>query len=145
MLGQHDSATLALEAWCCHPLVALPLEASLAPCLAPEVITPALACLPHETIRARHVRLCCDGRTVAIASNWYVPERLTPVMNALLASTDTPFGRVVAPLNFRRTLLDSQSAARDDAILTHHALLTMPDRRPLAYVIECYRPAVLQF
>ncbi len=41
------------------------------------------------------------------ADNWFVPARLTAAMNALLDSTQTPFGAVIAPLGPIRRTLDS--------------------------------------
>jgi hypothetical protein len=67
-------------------------------------------------------------------------------MNQQLATTNIPFGKVVATLNFRReTLAASPHAAGcpKDTILAHRALLRLPDGAPLALLIECYLPANL--
>lgn len=97
---------------------------------------------PAAPLGYRHVGLSCGGRTLSVAHNWYVPERLTPAMNATLAATRTPFGKVAAPLDFRRERLDSRRGARPecpaDTILSHRALLRLPDGRPLALLVECY-------
>lgn len=91
----------------------------------------------------RHVRLSCGEQVLSEAHNWYVPARLTPQMNDLLARTDTPFGQVAAPMGFRRERLSSKRGALPGCpaatILSHRALLRLPDGQALAYVLECYR------
>ena len=95
----------------------------------------------------RHVRLACGTNVLSEAHNWYVPGRLTPAMNAALAATTIPFGKVAAPLGFRRERLDSKRGARPECprgtILSHRALLRLPDGRPLALLVECYTRANL--
>lgn len=90
----------------------------------------------------RHVRLSCGKATLSVAHNWYVPARLTPAMNATLSGTRTPFGKVAAPLGFKRERLDARRGPRPecpaDTILSHRALLRLPDGRPLALLVECY-------
>lgn len=82
---------------------------------------------------------------LSVAWNWYVPARLTPAMNETLRATDTPFGKVVAPLRFRREALSSVAGAAENCpagtVSTHRARLMLPDGRPLAYLIECYTAA----
>ena len=63
---------------------------------------------PGEPVRYRHVRLVCGDKLLSEADNWYVPARLTPEMNRLLDETDTPFGRVIRDLNFRRETLSAR-------------------------------------
>lgn len=96
----------------------------------------------------RHVRLSCGGVTLSEAHNWYVPARLTGQMNATLANTDTPFGKVAAATGFVRQRLDSKRGAMPSCpagtILSHRALLRLPDGSPLALVIECYSAANLR-
>jgi len=152
VLSRHDSATLALEEWCMARGFAQParLTAQLvtggeqAP--AAEIGT-SLGLAKGETVALRNVRLSCGTRVLSIAWNWYVPERLTPEMNETLRSSDTPFGKVVAPLHFRRKPLAviPGPAANCPAgtISTHQAMLILPDGRPLAYLVECYTAANL--
>jgi hypothetical protein len=88
-------------------------------------------------------------------------------MNRLLDTTDTPFGRVVQALHFRRrtisvTLLwqplpegwEMSPAASDGrsgklvapaAVLQHRAVLTLPDGTPFSEVVETYTGNVLAF
>jgi len=95
----------------------------------------------------RHVRLACHGTVLSEAFNWYIPARLTPEMNATLATTRTPFGTVAAPLAFTRTPLATiPGRARPcpaGTISSHRAVLHLPDGRALAYLIECYTAAIL--
>lgn len=149
-LAAQDSATAALGAWCASRKFAAPATVSAA--LLPGGMHRVPGDLPALLQSAdpsgyRHVRLSCGGRVLSEAHNWYVPARLTPSMNAVLAASDTPFGKVAAPLRFRRERLSSQRGADPgcpaDTILTHRALLRLPDGAPLALVTECYTPANL--
>jgi hypothetical protein len=71
-------------------------------------------------------------------------------MNEALSSTDTPFGKVVAPLNFRRVPLTAESRrgrGKDcpaGTIRTNRARLELADGKPLALLIECYTNANLK-
>jgi hypothetical protein len=79
------------------------------------------------------------------ARNWYVPARLTPAMNGLLGTTQTPFGKVVAPLGLHRQPLPPgmASPARCPAGTIHHvtAVLRRNDGQPISLVSECYTRA----
>lgn len=145
-LAAQDSATAALTQWCAVRGLADPARISAAQ-------VPGLAALPAGLHRRldiapgavpgyRHVRLSCGGRVLSDAHNWYVPQRLTPAMNEVLRTTDTPFGKVAAPLGFRRERLDSQRGRAQGCpkgtILSHRALLRLADGQPLALVVECY-------
>ncbi|HEY1313989.1 MAG TPA: hypothetical protein VGE92_08930 [Steroidobacteraceae bacterium] len=170
-LLSHDSATATLERWCAAHRLATP--AHMVAVRVPNVDkppSPALRSLlkvaPQTAVRYRRVRLECGALVLSEADNWYVPDRLTPAMNALLDSTETPFGVVVRPLNFQRhtlssTLLwmplpagwemDAHSQRQLGAepirsqILEHRALLTLPDGTPFSTVIETYTNNVLAF
>ena len=154
-LAAQPSATKALQGWCDarhysleHPakIVArrFPLALSMNP---PAELREQLGVGPNEPLQLRHVALECGDALLSLADNWYVPSRLTPQMNAALDNTDTPFGTVAQPLHFTRQPLSSQRGAGDgctpDAVLTHRALLRLPDGQPLALVLECYQPDAL--
>lgn len=151
-LAAQDSATAALSQWCERQDLARPARISAA--LVAEGIAPPsdlarLLDLPAGASPGyRHVRLSCGGKVLSDAHNWYAPTRLTPAMNEVLRTTDTPFGKAVAALNFRRERLDSQQgrAAPCPAgtILSHRALLRLPDGAPLALVVKCYTRANLR-
>lgn len=152
VLARHDSATLALEEWCALRGLAAP--ASITARSTPESDIPAsdnlrahLAPTADETIALRHVELRCGATILSVAWNWYVPQRLTPDMNTILATTDRPFGKVVAPLSFRREPIERVLGPADncpvDTISTHRARLILPDGRPFSYLVECYTPANL--
>lgn len=152
MLASHHSATAALEQWCRQQGMADPAQVT-AELAAGELVArpddlPALLGLRgDEPLASRHVRLTCGNRLLSQAQNWYVPERLTAEMNAALASTATPFGKIAAPLGFRRELLESRRGGGADCpagtVLFQRALLRLPDGRPLAHVVECYAASVL--
>lgn len=149
-LAANDSATAALGQWCeRHQLAAPPVIRALADRNAVTPPSPAvrqlLGVLPDEPVAYRHVRLTCGDRVLSVAHNWYVPARLTPAMNQTLATTDTPFGKVVTPLGFRRERLAQKRGALPDCprgtVLSHEAALKLPDRRAFSVVIECYTRA----
>lgn len=151
-LRRHDSATLALEEWCTMRGLADPAHVTAqtltnghtAP---PTNLSAVLGLASDEALALRNVRLSCGGTVLSVAWNWYVPSRLTAPMNEALARSDAPFGKVVAPLGFRRKALSTVAGPRDncpaDTISTHQAMLMLPDGRPLAYLVECYTAANL--
>jgi hypothetical protein len=171
-LLSHDSATLTLERWCDgHRLASPPRIVAIR---VPDVDKPPtpdqrreLGVMPADSIRYRRVKLMCGALVLSEADNWYVPGRLTPEMNKLLETTDTPFGVVVRPLHFQRHTLSSTllwlalpvgwemnaALARDIAadqpmpskLLEHRAVLTLPDGTPFSEVIETYTDNVLAF
>lgn len=148
-LAADPSATAALRTWCtAHRLAAPPvIRATPVKDGAQAAPADAAALLGTAETGYRHVRLSCGDRVLSEAHNWYVPARLSPAMNATLAQTDTPFGQVAAPLGFRRERLGSTRGAMEGCppgtILSHRAMLRLPDGRGLAYVVECYTGANL--
>lgn len=151
-LARHDSATLALEEWCAAQRIADPAvirarNQAVPGQRASRVVRRLLDTGPGERVELRKVHLSCGEAVLSVAWNWYVPARLTPAMNAALHSTDTPFGKVVAPLRFRREPLSTVAGPAENCpagtISTHRARLVLPDGRPLAYLIECYTAANL--
>lgn len=151
-LAAHDSATVALGEWCAARHLDPSSRISATPLLAtdytPEGLGALLDVASITELHYRRVRLSCGTRALSYAQNWYVPARLTPEMNAVLAGTDTPFGKVAAPLRFTRERLQSVRGrgpgCPSGTILTHRALLRLPDGRPLALVVECYTRANLR-
>lgn len=150
-LAAQDSATAALGAWCEQRRIASPPLITATVLLGEMRINPPdLAAVLQTTALPgyRHVRLSCGGRVLSEAHNWYVPARLTPAMNTALATSNVPFGKVAAPLRYTRQRLSSQRGAGPgcpaSTILTHRALLRLPDGAPLALVTECYTPANLR-
>jgi hypothetical protein len=166
------SATATLEGWCGgHGIAAAP--ARLSARLVPGADKPAEAATrqrlgigPDEPLRYRRVRLACGDRVLSEADNWYVPARLTPEMNRLLETTDTPFGRAVQPLGPTRQTVaadllwqplpdDWEQAAPPPAAcgaqavpehwLRHRAVLFTASREPFSEVVETYTAAVLDF
>src|SRR3546814_263566 len=104
-LRRHDSATLALEEWCAARGMADParvtahsVERAMQGEPVPDV-RERLKVAPDETIAMRHVELRCGPAVLSRAWNWFVPARLTADMKAALQASDTPFGKVVAPLH----------------------------------------------
>jgi chorismate-pyruvate lyase len=167
----HDSATATLEAWCAShrlaekpSIVARRIKGQDKP--ADAEVRAALGVGPDEPVRYRRVDLACGDKVLSQADNWYLPGRLTPEMNRVLDSGDTPFGRAVAALDFRRRTLSSRlidpplrpgwemeppAPARRAGLrlppdlLQHRAVLSTPDGRPFSLVVETYRREVLGF
>jgi hypothetical protein len=155
----HDSATLTLERWCADHRLADPARivaervSGVAKPASAEV-REALDVKPDESLGYRR-------------DNWYVPARLTPEMNHVLETTDTPFGKAVAALHFRRHTLSADLLWRPlskgwemgaapppretggltipDHVLEHRAVLTTPDGEPFSEVVETYTGEVLAF
>lgn len=151
------SATAVLEAWCRE-------RGTMAGSALVARVLPGPERLPSPEQRARlelplgvaaryrRVRLAWGGRVLSEAENWYVPDRLTPAMNRLLETSDTPFGRVVDPLKPSRRnlglrlLAGAEGPARVDPhapLFAVEALLLRADGRPLCEVAETYTAAVL--
>ena len=151
-LDAQPSATKALAGWCDVHHLAAPATISATPVkgedASPSRNLATLLGVSHaEPLGYRHVRLACGGLVLSEAHNWYVVARLTPEMNARLATTDTPFGTVAAPLHFSRVPLASRFGRAENCpagtILSHRALLRLPSGAPLALVVECYTRANL--
>ena len=152
-LAAHDSATAALETWCERRQIARPAEVTatvldLPPPREPTDARQLLGVAPQTPLAFRHVRLSCGGADLSFARNWYVPERLTPAMNQALETSRVPFGKVAAPLRYRRerlgTLGRGSPGCPGHTILGHRALLRLPDGQPLALLVECYTGANVQ-
>jgi hypothetical protein len=168
----HDSATLTIERWCADHRLADPARIVAERVIgadkpASAEVREALDVKPDEPLFYRRVRLKCGDRVLSDADNWYVPSRLTPAMNHALETTDTPFGKAVAALHFRRHTLSADllwrplpkgwemSAARapneagaltiPDAVLEQRAVLSTPDGEPFSEVVETYTSEVLAF
>lgn len=169
-LLSHDSATATLQHWCdAHgdapglKIAAERVRGQDRPA-GPEVRA-ALGAGPDEPLAYRRVRLACGTRVLSEADNWYRPQRLTAEMNRRLAETDTPFGVVVKPLDYRRRTLSAELLWRPlppdwetrprpadipGAVLTiphellrHRAVLSTPDGTPFSLVAETYTREIL--
>jgi chorismate-pyruvate lyase len=167
------SATRTLEEWCAaHRMAADPkIVAWKAPGQSKEPSAEQLerlAVRDASEVRYRHVELRCGEHVLSVADNWYVPGRLTPEMNALLETTDTPFGKAVQPLRpYRRTIAitllwtplphgwEQQRQPRRHAhpqqlaiprdLFQHRAVLYTADHLPFSEVVETYRSELFAF
>ncbi|OYX31037.1 MAG: hypothetical protein B7Y99_11020 [Caulobacterales bacterium 32-69-10] len=166
----HDSATATLEAWCASHRLA-PRPRILARRVrtekpAPPEVRAALQAAPETPLRYRRVQLACGDRILSEADNWYVPDKLTAEMNRVLDETDTPFGRAVAALNFKRRTLSADllfkplpegwdvtlrlprgrgKLAVPPFVLQHRAVLSDAAGAPFSVVVESYTDQVLGF
>ena len=149
------SATKTLATWCgAHHLADEPRIAAHRVSGGDRPLTPEqrrrLGIENHEAVKYRRVELVCGSRVLSVADNWYVPGRLTPDMNRLLDTTDTPFGTAVASLQptretfLVRVLWHDSSQPAPDAILEHRALLYAKDHRPFSEVDERYQRALVE-
>ena len=168
----HDSATLTIEHWCADHRLADPARivaerVSDAVKPASAEVRAALDVKAEEPLGYRRVRLKCGDHVLSEADNWYVPARLTSEMNHVLETTDTPFGKAVAALHFRRHTLSADLLWRPlpkgwetgaapappeagaltipDHVLEHRAVLSTPDGEPFSEVVETYTGEVLAF
>lgn len=146
-LAANDSATAALEGWCTKQGIASPpairaLAERTARRPASAAIRAALGVTTEEPVAYRHVRLACGDTVLSVAHNWYVPARLTPAMNDTLETSDTPFGKVTAPLGYRRDRLAARRGQAEECpkgtTLSHRALLRLADGQAISLVVECY-------
>ncbi len=101
------SATKVLEDWCGRHGLAHPARIGAVTIAGTfkEMAEDQLEHLQVESqddVAYRRVELVCGELLVCEADNWYVPSRLTDAMNHELQTTDTPFGRVVVPLDVYR-------------------------------------------
>lgn len=170
ILASH-SATATLEAWCAarglaaEPKVRARLVQGAVKAPSEEQLLRLQVSGPEE-LRYRRVQLVCGEHVLSEADNWYVPARLTPEMNRLLETTDTPFGRAVQPLQpYRQTFAaellwqplgegwerrpgaeicgTSEAAPPPPYLLEHRAVLYDANRRPFSEVSERYTREVL--
>jgi hypothetical protein len=166
------SATLTLDQWCSTHHMANDAKIHAQRVEGPEKPLSReqrarLRLGDDEPIKYRRVALACGDHILSEADNWYVPARLTPEMNRLLETTDTPFGRVVQPLqptreNFSSILLwhpleqgwETASHKPDhpdkpleipEHLFEHRALLYNVDHEPFSEVDETYTRAILDF
>jgi hypothetical protein len=169
-LLSHASATSTLERWCAtYGLAAPPRIVAERVLNVQKVPTDEqrreLRVTQAEPVRYRRVKLLCGTLVLSEADNWYVPRHLTPEMNEVLDTSDTPFGRVVKSLRFQRHTLSAKvlspllprgwetmpPARIEDMgepclparLLEHRALLTLPDGTPFSEVVETYTGNVL--
>lgn len=153
VLAANDSATAALGQWCGVRNIARPpvirAVADRTAQLAPTSAVRAALGVPDDApIAYRHVRLVCGEKVLSVAHNWYIPARLTPEMNQTLQTTDTPFGKVVSALGFRRERLAAQRGRSAECpagtVLSHRAVLRLADGSAISLVVECYTAANLK-
>lgn len=168
------SATRTLETWCGeHRMAADPkIVATRVPDVSKEPSAEQLQRLSvrdASEVQYRRVQLRCGAHLLSEADNWYVPGRLTPEMNALLETTDTPFGKAVQPLHpYRRTIAITmlwlplprgweqqrrpRAGSRNRRLLAipkevfqHRAVLYTAGHLPFSEVVETYQSEVLAF
>ncbi|PXV59568.1 hypothetical protein SAMN04487785_101473 [Dyella jiangningensis] len=171
-LLSHPSATLTLERWCGEHHLAPEAKIVAERVKGEDKPLPAdgrsqLQIGADEPVRYRRVQLACGNHVLSEADNWYVPARLTEAMNRELDTTDTPFGKVVQALHFRRQTLSAEllwpplpqgwenepslTAATGTAlaiphhVLQHRAVLFDQSNQPFSLVVESYTSQVLAF
>jgi chorismate-pyruvate lyase len=169
-----SSATRTLEQWCGeHHMADDPkIVAIVIPGIRKEPSAEQLQRLGVDDaseVRYRRVELRCGAHVLSEADNWYVVGRLTPAMNALLTTTDTPFGKAVQPLHpYRRTIAATmlwmplprgweqqprsrfrsrwrQTLALPKEVFQHRAVLYTEDHLPFSEVVETYQSELLAF
>jgi chorismate-pyruvate lyase len=173
------SATLTLEQWCREHALAEPAvilahrtdTVNQAPSAATRTDLQVAA---QEEVHYRRVELSCGERVLSVAENWYVPGRLTAEMNRQLETTQTPFGKVVQPLEPHRETMavrmlwqplpegwerapaavvpapgSSEAPGKPldlpSALFEHRAILYSARGEPIAEVDEVYQRDLLAF
>ena len=171
-LLSHPSATLTLERWCGEHHLAPEAKIVAERVQGEDKPLPAdgrsqLQIGPDELVRYRRVQLTCGDHVLSEADNWYVPARLTEAMNRELDTTDTPFGKVVQALHFRRQTLSAEllwpplppgwenepglpastgaALSMPRHVLQHRAVLFDQSNQPFSLVVESYTSQVLAF
>jgi hypothetical protein len=167
------SATATLEGWCSRHRLADPPRITAHRIEVDDSAPGAdqrqrLQVGAAELVKYRRVQLRCGERVLSEAENWYVPGRLAADMNRVLETTETPFGKVVKPLDpYRRTFgarllwsplpagweieplkhapASGQLLRVPAALLEHRALLYDGRHRPLAELHEVYQRGLLAF
>ena len=171
-LLSNSSATATLTQWCGEHRMAD--EARIRALRDTQTAKPADAEIRRrlqvgddEPIGYRRVKLACGEHVLSEADNWYVIARLTPEMNRVLDTSDTPFGTAVRALGFTRKTesarllwsplpagweLSMPAAAQDKAalaipeyLLQHRAVLVKDGNVPFSLVVETYRRDVFDF
>lgn len=168
------SATRTLESWCAeHHLADDPKIVAVA--IAGVRKEPSaeqlqrLAVSNASELQYRRVQLRCGTHVLSEADNWYVPARLTPEMNELLTTTETPFGKAVQALHpYRRTIAvimlwaplprgwEQQPRSRfashrwralalPKELFQHRAVLYTENHLPFSEVVETYQSELLAF
>ena len=122
---------------------------------------------PDEPVIYRRVELACGDHILSRADNWYVPSRLTPVIDKALETSDIPFGTAIKDLHPRRQTFAAfvlwhplpeawemapAPADHPDAelaipavIFEHRAVVISGDGRPISDVHESYSSDILDF
>ena len=132
LLLHTGSATAVLEELCRGPVHIRRLD------------SPAPPTRLQQPTTHRHVEIIHNQQTLSTAHLWYRQALLPEEMLKTLAETDTPFGRVVRPLNLRRQTLHTRLGNPGDSIaLEHHAILTLPNGQAVAEVLEHYSWALI--
>ena len=169
-----SSATRTLEAWCGEhrmaddPKIVAMKVAGIRKEPSAEQLQ-RLVVRDASDVQYRRVELRCGAHVFSEADNWYVPGRLTPEMNALLTTSDTPFGKVVQTLHpYRRTIAvtmlwaplprgwEQQRRSRfrshrrrmleiPKEVFQHRAVLYTADHLPFSEVVETYQSELLAF
>src|SRR5262245_57835396 len=169
------SATQSLEKWCrdhkmaSDPIVVARMIAGVNKVPTAEQLQ-RLQVTSVSEVKYRRVELRCGAYLFSEADNWYVPSRLTAEMNALLETSEIPFGKAVQSLRpyrqtFAVTLLWSPLPAgweqqprmtrrpRDRAkalvlpkdVFEHRAVLYTSDHQPFSEVDERYQGQLFAF
>ncbi|MFO1102729.1 MAG: hypothetical protein U1E20_07495 [Methylocystis sp.] len=168
------SATATLEKWCAdHKMSAEPKivarRVSGVDKPPSEETRRRLEVGAEEPVKYRRVQLACGEHVLSEADNWYVPGRLSDDMNRALDTTETPFGKTIAPLQpFRRTIemkmrwsplpegwevsATAAAPAKTSGALSmphdlfeHTAVVYARDQRPVSEVHETYTREILDF
>ena len=119
-MTNYDTATAALNTWCAERLH--PHDSRITASVLVDESVPVdtyegiLAIQAGELLRYRRVVLKWGHTAVSEAENWYLPERLPPLMRWQMRHGNQPFGQIIHPLQPRRTII--QRYSNDDLELS---------------------------
>ncbi len=136
-----DSATSVLESF----FGAITVQRRDQPPSPNEGLRERLRLTADDVLRHRAVRLVAGDKMLSQAELWYVANRLPAERVQTLATSDTPFGRIMKPLGLKRIVLETQLCApAEDCSLVHRAILVEPRGLPVAEVYERYAKGLFE-
>ena len=112
-MTNYATATAALNTWCAERLH--PHDSRITAFILVDESVPVdtyeglLAIQAGELLRYRRVVLKWGHTAVSEAENWYLPDRLPPLMRWQIRHSNQPFGQIIHPLQPRRSTIQRYS------------------------------------
>lgn len=143
----HPTATFALEQWRRQrgfgtARITAVLLAGVRPVAVDAALAADLELAPDVLVLERRVALEHGTTRLAIAVNWFVPDRLPLHIRMALQTGEVPFGTLINPLGGYRVHLTARVNA-DGPQLQHRAIVCLGGGRRVAVVEERFLAAIL--